>query len=52
MVEEIKHFTETLDHLYHEPIADELHKKFGGYQILKAKHHGIEIETRRGHAVK
>lgn len=48
MVEEIKAFTNTLAKQYHEPIADALYEKFGGYQVLVAKHHGVEIETRRG----
>lgn len=33
---------------YHEEIADRLHLRFGGRQILKAHHHGVDIETRRG----
>ncbi|WP_431290436.1 hypothetical protein [Burkholderia cepacia] len=33
---------------YHEAIADDLFKRFGGRQILKAHHHGVDIETRRG----
>jgi hypothetical protein len=32
---------------YHEAIADRLHAKFGGDQVLIAMHHGVEIETRR-----
>jgi hypothetical protein len=32
---------------FHEAIADELHKRFGGLQTLKAHHHGVDIETRR-----
>lgn len=48
MVDEIKDFTRTLAKQYHEPIADALYEKFGGYQVLVAKHHGVEIETRRG----
>jgi hypothetical protein len=33
---------------YHEKVADNLHYQFGGRQILKAHHHGVDIETRRG----
>lgn len=33
---------------YHEAIADEFHARFGGRQTLKAHHHGVDIETRRG----
>lgn len=31
----------------HEPLADELHRKFGGVQKLTAHHHGVTIETLR-----
>lgn len=41
----------TLDHVgFHEEIADDLHREFGGFQILKAHHHGVDIETTRGGA--
>lgn len=33
---------------FHEVIADSLHKRFAGRHILKAHHHGVDIETRRG----
>lgn len=33
---------------FHEKIADELFRRFGGKQTIKAKHHGTPIETRRG----
>jgi hypothetical protein len=33
---------------YHENIADFLFARFGGSQIIKAHHHGTDIETRRG----
>lgn len=33
---------------YHEAIADDMHARFGGRQTLKAHHHGVDIETRRG----
>lgn len=33
---------------FHEAIADALVARFGGYQILKAHHHGVDIETWRG----
>lgn len=33
---------------FHEVIADDLHARFGGRQTLKAHHHGVDIETRRG----
>lgn len=31
----------------HEDIADQLHRRFGGTQVLTASHHGVIIETRR-----
>lgn len=31
---------------YHEPIAADLHARFGGDLTLRANHHGVEIETR------
>lgn len=33
---------------YHEDIADKLSERFKGFQTLKAHHHGVDIETRRG----
>jgi hypothetical protein len=33
---------------FHEAIADELHQRFNGRHVLKAHHHGVDIETRRG----
>lgn len=33
---------------YHEAIADKFLNRFGGFQIIRASHHGIEIETHRG----
>ena len=36
------------DSAYHEEIADDLHERFKGRQTLKAHHHGVDIETRRG----
>lgn len=35
---------------FHEAIADELFERFGGRQVLKAHHHGVDIETIRGGA--
>jgi hypothetical protein len=32
---------------FHEAMADELYKLFGGRQILRAHHHGVDIETVR-----
>lgn len=33
---------------YHENIADFLHERFGGHQVIRAHHHGTDIETTRG----
>ena len=33
---------------FHEPMADDLHERFGGRQVLTAHHHGVDIETVRG----
>jgi hypothetical protein len=33
---------------FHEDIADQLHERFGGQQVIKASHHGVDIETLRG----
>jgi hypothetical protein len=33
---------------FHEAIADDFHKRFDGRQTIRAHHHGVEIETRRG----
>lgn len=34
---------------FHEDIADSLLALFGGTQVLKAHHHGVDIETTRPH---
>jgi len=46
-VEHIVTATQLLKQGYHEQIADELHRRFGGRQILRAHHHGVDIETVR-----
>lgn len=33
---------------FHEDLADQLHAKLGGRQVLRAHHHGVDIETVRG----
>lgn len=48
MVEDIVARTRTLRSGYHEQIADRLHKVLGGEQVLRAHHHGVDIETHRG----
>lgn len=49
-VERIVAATALIKRGYHEQIADELHCRFGGRQVLKAHHHGVDIETIRGRA--
>lgn len=36
-----------LRQVFHEALADHLFKKFGGRQVLRAHHHGVDIETVR-----
>lgn len=48
-VEDIIDFVETLSEGYHEDVADKLLTRFGGSQVLKAHHHGVDIETIRPH---
>lgn len=33
---------------FHEDIADQLHDRFGGSHVLRAHHHGVDIESHRG----
>jgi hypothetical protein len=46
-VEEILAVVESQHEGYHEDIADELLKRFGGEQTLTADHHGVQITTER-----
>jgi hypothetical protein len=50
MVEHIVTATLMIRRGYHEAIADDLHRQFGGRQVLRAHHHGVDIETIRGDA--
>jgi hypothetical protein len=47
-VEHIMKATSLHSCAYHEEIADDMHERFKGRQTLKAHHHGVDIETRRG----
>ena len=47
-VEQIVNEVMLLDRGYHEEIADQLQRVFGGRQTLVADHHGVTIETTRG----
>lgn len=46
-VEHICTATALIKQGFHEQIADELHRRFGGRQVLRAHHHGVDIETIR-----
>jgi len=46
-VEHIKTATALIKQGWHEQIADLLAERFGGDQVIKAVHQGIEIETVR-----
>jgi hypothetical protein len=48
MVEDIINEVTLHDRGYHEAIADQLHRTFGGRQVVIADHHGVRIETVRG----
>lgn len=51
MVEDIQDFCSQAAELgkpYHESIADFIHAKLGGVQIITAHHHGCDIRTVRG----
>ena len=50
MVEHILTACSLLRRGYHEDIADQLHERFGGTQVITANHHGVQIETRRSGA--
>lgn len=46
-VEHIKTATSLIKQGWHEQIADQLAERFGGDQVIKAVHRGVEIETVR-----
>lgn len=46
-VEHIKTATALIKQGWHEQIADHLAERFGGDQVIKAVHQGVEIETVR-----
>lgn len=46
-VEHIKTATALIKQGWHEQIADQLAERFGGDQVIKAVHQGVEIETVR-----
>lgn len=46
-VEQIKTATSLIKQGWHGQIADQLAERFGGDQVMKAVHQGVEIETVR-----
>lgn len=48
LVEDLIDAVSLLDKGFHEEFADTLWREFGGKQVLRADHHGVAIETRRG----
>lgn len=48
MVEHIVVACQVYQQQYHEALADHLQKHLGGKHVLKAHHHGVDIETLRG----
>lgn len=48
MVEHIKSSAKTMEGRFHEDIADLMYREFGGLQVIRATHHGVQIETTRG----
>lgn len=46
-VEHIKTATALIKQGWHEQIADQLAERFGGDQVIKAVHQGVEIESVR-----
>lgn len=51
MVEDIIAACSELPSCFQEEIADRLYERFGGYQVIKAHHHGVNVETRRGEQI-
>lgn len=47
LVEHIKTTTALIKQGWHEQIADQLAESFGGDQVIKAVHQGVEIKTVR-----
>lgn len=45
LVEHIRTATALIKQGWHEQIADQLAERFGGDQLIKAVHQGVEIET-------
>lgn len=48
LVEEIAKACAAIKEAFHEDIADKLYDIFGGFQVITAHHHGVNVETNRG----
>jgi hypothetical protein len=48
MVEDILAACDFKSPAYHEKIADHIRDRIPGLQVLRAHHHGVDIETIRG----
>jgi hypothetical protein len=48
MAEDIVKEVRRNDAEFHEALAERLFAMFGGRQVMKAHHHGVDIETRMG----
>jgi hypothetical protein len=46
-VERIVETCKAIKSAFHEALADDLYVQFGGVQLLRAHHHGVDIETVR-----
>ena len=47
VVEDLLASVSSVDKAFHENIADDLFRIFGGHQTLEAEHHGVFIQTER-----
>lgn len=47
VVEDLLASVSSLEKAFHENIADDLFRIFGGHQTLEAEHHGVLITTQR-----
>lgn len=47
-VEHINTATAVIKAGFHEAIADDLHRQFGGLQTIQATHQGVDLTTIRG----
>lgn len=48
LVEDLQAFAATFQSCHHEALADAFFNQFGGYQVIRAIHHGVRITSKRG----